>query len=65
LTYLAREAIRKGTGARALRSMLERVMLDIMYEIPSRRDLKEFTLDKTLLKKLLKRTAVDFNDKAA
>ena len=65
LTYLAREAIRKGTGARALRSMLERVMLDIMYEIPSRHDLTEFTLDKPLLKKLLKRTAPNLDDKAA
>lgn len=52
LEYLAEEAIRKGTGARALRSILERVMLDVMYEIPSRKDLKTFQLTRTLLKKL-------------
>ncbi len=31
-------AIKKGTGARALRSLIERLMLDVMYEIPSRDD---------------------------
>jgi ATP-dependent Clp protease ATP-binding subunit ClpX len=51
LEFLAEEAIRKGTGARALRSILERVMLDVMYEIPSRTDLKTFQLTRTLLKK--------------
>ncbi len=54
LKFMAGEAIRKGTGARALRSLLERVMLDIMYEIPSRRDLHEFVLTKTLLEKLIR-----------
>ena len=51
LKYLAREAIRKGTGARALRSMLEKVMLDVMYDIPSHSGLKEFVLTRSLLKK--------------
>jgi ATP-dependent Clp protease ATP-binding subunit ClpX len=31
---LAAQAIKKGTGARALRGMIEKLMLDIMYEIP-------------------------------
>ncbi len=39
LRELAREAIKKGTGARALRSLIERLMLDVMYEIPSRDDI--------------------------
>ncbi len=52
LEYLAEEAIRKGTGARALRSILERVMLDVMFEIPSRPDLKTFRLTRKLLKKI-------------
>jgi ATP-dependent Clp protease ATP-binding subunit ClpX len=34
-------AQKRGTGARALRSILEEAMLDIMYEIPSRTDVKE------------------------
>ncbi|MFH1039146.1 MAG: ATP-dependent Clp protease ATP-binding subunit ClpX [PVC group bacterium] len=51
LAFLADQAIRKGTGARALRSLLERVMLDVMYEIPSRKDLHQFELTEALLKK--------------
>ena len=39
LRELARQAIKKGTGARALRSLLERIMLDVMYDIPSRDDI--------------------------
>jgi ATP-dependent Clp protease ATP-binding subunit ClpX len=34
LRELARQAITKGTGARALRALLERLMLDVMYDIP-------------------------------
>src|SRR5258706_2802760 len=39
LKELASQAIRKGTGARALRSLLERLMLDVMYEVPSSDDI--------------------------
>jgi ATP-dependent Clp protease ATP-binding subunit ClpX len=41
LHAIAREALRRGTGARALRSIIEEVMQDIMFEIPSRRDVRE------------------------
>jgi ATP-dependent Clp protease ATP-binding subunit ClpX len=34
LNWIAEEAIKRGTGARALRAILEEFMLDIMYEIP-------------------------------
>lgn len=34
LSWIAGEAIKRGTGARALRAILEEFMLDIMYEIP-------------------------------
>jgi|JI8StandDraft_2_1071088.scaffolds.fasta_scaffold15504_2 ATP-dependent Clp protease ATP-binding subunit ClpX len=36
---IAQEAYRRRTGARALRSIVEELMLDVMYEIPSRKDL--------------------------
>ena len=35
LKELAGQALKKGTGARALRSLLEKLMLDVMYEVPS------------------------------
>jgi ATP-dependent Clp protease ATP-binding subunit ClpX len=39
LHELAAQALRKGTGARALRSLLERLMLDVMYDVPSSDDI--------------------------
>ena len=39
LAELAAQAIQKGTGARALRSLLEKLMLDVMYEIPASDDI--------------------------
>jgi ATP-dependent Clp protease ATP-binding subunit ClpX len=38
---IAREAIKRKTGARGLRSILENIMLDIMYDIPSNPHIKE------------------------
>jgi len=37
LRAVAREAFRRGTGARGLRTLIERVMLDAMFEVPSRK----------------------------
>jgi ATP-dependent Clp protease ATP-binding subunit ClpX len=43
-------AQKRGTGARALRSVMEEAMLNIMYEIPSRADVKECIItEKTIL----------------
>jgi ATP-dependent Clp protease ATP-binding subunit ClpX len=39
LRELAAQAIKKGTGARALRSLLEKLMLDVMFEIPTSEDI--------------------------
>ena len=49
LRALAAEAIRKGTGARALRSMIERIMLDVMFDCPSRDDISEVTLNRAVV----------------
>jgi len=40
LKQIAGEAIQRNTGARALRTIIEEVMLNIMYEIPSSSDIK-------------------------
>lgn len=48
---IAKEAIKRKTGARALKSIVEELMLDIMYEIPSRDDIKEFTITEEMVKK--------------
>ncbi len=39
LHELATQALTKGTGARALRTLLEKLMLDVMYEIPTSEDI--------------------------
>ncbi len=44
LRAIAREAYRRKTGARALRGIIEELMLDIMYEVPSRKDMKRCTI---------------------
>src|SRR5438034_2223563 len=49
LRALAAQAVTKGTGARALRSMLERIMLDIMYDVPSREDIAEVTINRAVV----------------
>ena len=38
---IAREAIQRGTGARGLRATIERIMRDVMFDIPSRDDIRE------------------------
>jgi ATP-dependent Clp protease ATP-binding subunit ClpX len=45
LRAIAKEAVRRKTGARGLRAILEEVMLDIMYEIPSQTGLRECVID--------------------
>ncbi|HIB46146.1 MAG TPA: ATP-dependent Clp protease ATP-binding subunit ClpX, partial [Candidatus Lambdaproteobacteria bacterium] len=49
---LAKEAIKRKTGARGLRSIIENYLLDIMYEIPSDPDICEVEISKeTILQK--------------
>ncbi len=45
LREIATRAIDRGTGARALRSLFENVMLDIMYDLPSRDDVAEYIVN--------------------
>ncbi|GAA4704890.1 ATP-dependent protease ATP-binding subunit ClpX [Brevibacillus fulvus] len=39
LSQIAKEAIKRNTGARGLRAIIEQIMLDMMYELPSREDI--------------------------
>ena len=52
LKAIASEAIRRKAGARGLRSILEGAMLDVMYEIPSRKTAREVVIsEEVILKK--------------
>ena len=44
LRAVAKKALKRGTGARGLRAILETVMTDIMFEIPSRDDIREVVI---------------------
>jgi ATP-dependent Clp protease ATP-binding subunit ClpX len=49
LRAVARQALRRKSGARGLRSILESVMLDLMYEIPSRDDVEECVINEEVI----------------
>ncbi len=44
LRAVAQKALKRGTGARGLRAILESMMTDIMFELPSRDDVREVAL---------------------
>jgi ATP-dependent Clp protease ATP-binding subunit ClpX len=46
LRAIAKRAIKRGTGARGLRAILEDMMTDIMFDLPSRQDVREVVLTK-------------------
>ncbi|MDX2100125.1 MAG: ATP-dependent protease ATP-binding subunit ClpX [Leptolyngbyaceae cyanobacterium bins.59] len=48
---IAKEAYRRKTGARALRGIVEELMLDVMYELPSRKDVTRCTITKEMVEK--------------
>ncbi len=48
---IAREAIERKTGARGLRSIIEEIMLDIMYEIPQKKGVKKVIVDEDVVKR--------------
>ena len=47
---LAKLAIERGTGARALRSIFENIMLDVMFEVPSRNDIESVTINAAVVR---------------
>jgi ATP-dependent Clp protease ATP-binding subunit ClpX len=49
LRAVARQAMKRKSGARGLRSILENVMLDLMYDIPSRNDVEECVINEEVI----------------
>jgi ATP-dependent Clp protease ATP-binding subunit ClpX len=65
---IAQEAIKRKTGARGLRSILEKAMLDIMYETPSNNNIQEVVISENTITqgvppKLIMRLSADNNRK--
>ena len=47
---IAKEAIKRKTGARALRSIVEEIMLDVMYDVPTKEDMTKFVVTSEMVK---------------
>lgn len=52
LKELARVAHHKGTGARGLRAILEHIMLDVMYDVPMKENIKNYRITRQMIRKL-------------
>lgn len=51
LLAIAKEAIKRNTGARGLRAIIEGIMLEIMYEVPSREDVTNCVITEEVVEK--------------
>ena len=49
LEAVAEQALLRGTGARGLRAILEEVLLDVMYDLPSRSDIGKCVIDRSVV----------------
>ncbi len=49
LAALAQEALKRKTGARGLRSIFEKLMLDVMYEVPEREDIEAVMVNRAVV----------------
>ncbi len=58
LEAVAEQAILRGTGARGLRAILEEVLIDVMYELPSRDDIEAVELDRAAVQRQVNPTLV-------
>ncbi|MBP6055123.1 MAG: ATP-dependent Clp protease ATP-binding subunit ClpX [Cytophagaceae bacterium] len=56
LSYIVEQAMQYKLGARGLRSIMEAIMTDAMFEIPSQSELTDFTIDLTYAKSKFERT---------
>ena len=51
LRAIARQALERKSGARGLKAILEKAMLDVMYEVPSKKDVKEVIINEDVVTK--------------
>ncbi|MDQ5977880.1 MAG: ATP-dependent Clp protease ATP-binding subunit ClpX, partial [Verrucomicrobiota bacterium] len=69
IVAIAKKAIELKTGARALRAILEKIMLEVMYDLPARDDISEVIIDQAVVegrkKPQLKRPGTAKSDKNA
>jgi ATP-dependent Clp protease ATP-binding subunit ClpX len=64
LEAIAELAMKRGTGARGLRAIMEEVLLDTMYELPSRSDVARVVIDGTVVREKVNPTLVPITELA-
>jgi ATP-dependent Clp protease ATP-binding subunit ClpX len=65
LEAVAEQALLRGTGARGLRAILEEVLLDVMYDLPSRTDVGKCVIDRSVVLDRVNPTLVPLGDPPA
>ena len=58
LKAVANRALERDTGARGLRSIIEEILLEVQFELPSRRDVKKCVVTKETVERGVKPTLV-------
>jgi ATP-dependent Clp protease ATP-binding subunit ClpX len=64
LEAVAEQALLRGTGARGLRAILEEVLLEVMYDLPSRTDISKCVVDRAVVLDKVHPTLVPLNPPA-
>jgi len=62
LRAIAEQAMKRGTGARGLRAIMEEVLLDTMYELPERSDIARVVIDEDVVRERVNPTLVPISD---
>ena len=62
LIAIAEQALNRGTGARGLRAIMEEVLLDTMYELPSRTDIARVVIDEDVVREKVNPTLIPVQD---
>jgi ATP-dependent Clp protease ATP-binding subunit ClpX len=62
LEAIAAQAIKRGTGARGLRAILEEVLLNTMYDLPSRTDVARVVIDRDVVAEKVNPTLLPARD---
>jgi ATP-dependent Clp protease ATP-binding subunit ClpX len=65
LEAIAEQALKRGTGARGLRAIMEEVLLDTMYELPARSDVARVVIDGDVVRERVNPTLVPITDLAS
>ncbi len=62
LEAIAEQAMKRGTGARGLRAIMEEVLLNTMYELPSRTDIAQVVIDADVVREKVNPTLVPIQE---